>query len=429
MLLCCLVWLFCLRLLQVNNFIYQGVVSNQQVEQMLKEAPKTFVSPSNNFLAEYALFDQYGEIIESNVEGKKRNELAAFLQADAYNIHVSRYTYENGSTIIVRWFYRAEFVNPVLRSMLPPFEYLWLATLGVALVLCLVFNTLWLGRYLGAKLKLFSDVSMKVGAQKLDFTIPHAGILEYDQALDAMEHMRQALYRSLSSQWAAQQEREAEMAALAHDLKTPLTLVGGNAELLLEEELPKSSRKMVQTILASNNRAKQYVACLLEASTGVDEAFECISLPAMFDELCHITMTFAQDKNVSLQTTNSLSGTAYMQKNHLLRALANVVQNAIEHTPSGGSVYLDGIMIDGGGWQITVRDEGNGFSQSALHHATKRLWRDDTARSINGHNGLGLWFAAQVVKTHAGELMLDNCDLGGVVTILFLRDHSNEMLV
>lgn len=152
-------------------------------------------------------------------------------------------------------------------------------------MLCLLLNTLWLRRRLAAKLKLFSEISEKVGAQDLDFKMPHAGIREYDQALDAMEHMREALYDSLSSQWADQQKREAEIAAVAHDLKIPLTLVGGNAELLLDEALTVEKRKMVETIVASNDRVKQYVASLLEASTGSEEAFEDASLPAMFDDL------------------------------------------------------------------------------------------------------------------------------------------------
>ena len=274
MLLCCMVWFTGLARLQNNGVVYRGVVSNQQVEQMLDGEPKAFVSPGDDFLAEYALFGRNGEVLESNVEGKKLEVLTGFLQNGASNIDVSRHIYADGSTVIFRWKYRAEFADPVLRNMLPPFEYLWLTTLGAALVLCLLFNTLWLRRRLAEKLKLFSEVSEKVGAQELDFVIPHAGIREYDQALGAMEHMREALYSALSSQWAAQQEREAEIAALAHDLKTPLTLVGGNAELLLEEELPESSRKMVETIMASNNRAKQYVACLLETSAGADEVFE-----------------------------------------------------------------------------------------------------------------------------------------------------------
>ncbi len=418
MLLCCMVWFTGLARLQNNGVVYRGVVSNQQVEQMLDGEPKAFVSPGDDFLAEYALFGRNGEVLESNVEGKRLEVLTGFLQNGASNIDVSRHTYADGSTVIFRWKYRAEFADPVLRNMLPPFEYLWLTTLGAALVLCLLFNTLWLRRRLAEKLKLFSEVSEKVGAQELDFVVPHAGIREYDQALGALEHMREALYSALSSQWAAQQEREAEIAALAHDLKTPLTLVGGNAELLLDEELPESSRKRVETIAASNDRAKQYVASLLETSVGADEVFENTSLPAMFDELCRSITAIAEAKKVSLQTQNDLEGAVSIQKSHLLRALGNVVQNAIEYTPAGGNVYLEGSMVDGG-WHITVRDEGPGFSKAALHHATERLWRGDAARGTDGHNGLGLWFAAQVVKTHAGQLELRNCDSGGVVTIKF----------
>jgi signal transduction histidine kinase len=226
------------------------------------------------------------------------------------------------------------------------------------------------------------------------------------------------LYSSLSSQWAAQQEREAEIAALTHDLKTPLTLMGGNAELLLDEELSESSRKMVATIISSNDRAKQYVASLLETSTGTDEAFENTSLPAMFDELCQRTIAIAEANRICLHTQNGLEGAARIQQDHLLRALGNVVQNAIEHTPAGKNVYLEGRMVDGG-WQVTVCDEGPGFSKAALHHATGRLWRGNAARGADGHNGLGLWFAARVTKTHTGRLELQNCDSGGVVTIKF----------
>ena len=119
-----------------------------------------------------------------------------------------------------------------------------------------------------------------------------------------------------------------------------------------------------------------------------------------------------------MKVQNDLNGSANIQRDHLLRALGNVVQNAIEHSPVGGNVYLTGSMADGG-WQVTVCDEGPGFSKAALQHATERLWRGDTARGADGHNGLGLWFAAQIVKTHEGQLYLSNAKSGGVVTIKF----------
>lgn len=416
MLLCGLTWMRLLMYLYGIDAAYRPSVSGQQVRRMLLGTPEVFVPPRGDFLPEYALFAPGGEMIQSNVEGRRLQALEALLQQAADQGYATRHTYADGSTVVLRWRYRAEFKDPVLRGMLPPFEYIWLGTLGAALLLCLLFSTLWLRKCLAGKLALFSAVSEKIGAQALDFSIPHAGIREYDQALDAMEHMREALQSALSAQWAAQQKREAEIAALAHDIKTPLTLIGGNAELLLEETLPEQQRKMVETIAASNERARRYVAGLLDAQE--EEAFESYSLKDLFDELCQSVASLAHAGGVCLQTQNRLAGDACVQKERLLRALGNVALNAIEHTLRGASVHMQGCMTQDG-WQITVADEGPGFTQAALRHATERLWRDDTARAADGHSGLGLWFAAQVVKAHAGELALHSGKTGGVVTIRF----------
>ena len=64
-----------------------------------------------------------------------------------------------------------------------------------------------------------------------------------------------------------------------------------------------------------------------------------------------------------------------------------------------------------------MRDEGPGFSRAALKHGTERLWREDAARTADGHNGLGLWLAPEVVKEHGGELKIQNYDSGGEVIL------------
>ena len=91
--------------------------------------------------------------------------------------------------------------------------------------------------------------------------------------------------------------------------------------------------------------------------------------------------------------------------------MGNLLDNAIEYTPSGGTVFLKGSMTEKS-WQLTVFDQGPGFTKEALAHGTKRLWRGDTGRNLDGHRGLGLWIAAQVVKSHSGELELNNWERG-----------------
>ncbi len=421
-LVCCVIWYAALSFLESREIVYPGHIGNQQVEHLIERSPDTFQKPSDDFLAEYALFDKTGNLLVSNVEGEKRNALLK--QTNKNSVDTLQHTYADGSYAIFKWHFRKEFSDPVLRASLPPFEYLWWATLGIACMLCWLLNAMWLRSRLVEKLQLFRDVSEKVGAQELDFPMPYAGIKEFDQALNAMEQMRQALYSSLSSQWAAQQQRDSEMAALAHDLKTPITLIGGNAELLLEEDLKDEHKKMVETILESNGRAKQYVSSLLEASRGEDEPFECTSLEAFFAELCRNAKPVAQAGQINLASLNHLSGCVTMQRHHLLRAIGNVVQNAVEYTPEGGTVTLEGTMVEDG-WQVVVRDEGPGFNKAAMLHATERLWRGDSARASTGHNGLGLWFASQVIQNHAGQIQLCNSNNGGVVVMKFRQKVEN----
>lgn len=444
--LCFILWSFAMTQMRRAGFILHGSVSNQQVEELLAGDPKTFVSPGDEFLARYALFDQDGKILETNANEKTREELSNYFRQGDGGQQPSRYTchtYRDGNTVVIRWHYRAEFASPALRRLLPPFEYLWWGTLCMAGILCLLLHTLWLRRYLAGKLRLFGEVSRKIAAKDLDFTVPWAGIAEYDQALEAMEQMRKALYQSLSAQWEAGQEREAEIAALAHDLKTPLTVAGGNAELLLEEELPESSREMAETIEASCRRAREYVAALTDTALGVEEAFESTALALWFDQLFYRGEEYARSRKVTLKQENGLAGRDRLQRERLHRALLNVIINAVQHTGEGGCVYLEGRMenweeLDRGGegfrekesgegekqrnghsWEVTVRDEGPGFSRAALRHGTERLWREDHSRGDREHSGLGLWFAAQVIRAGGGVLELGNWERGGMVTVRF----------
>ena len=90
------------------------------------------------------------------------------------------------------------------------------------------------------------------------------------------------------------------------------------------------------------------------------------------------------------------------------------------------AVIKKNLLVESNGWKIIVRDEGTGFSKAALQHATERLWRDDIARSRNNHNGIGLWFALQVVKMHSGQINLQNYDCGGMVTVEFQYTLTSE---
>lgn len=419
MLVCFMTWSFVMSILEQKGIVCSGSEINHQVEAILGRSDGKFTEPDEQFPGEYVLYDTSGTVLKTNVGKAIAEDQNKFSNVSGYAAHLSRRTYTDGSTALIRWHFRKEFTDPALRQTLPPAETLGLLLLGAGLLLSLLLHTLWLGKFLGKKLKLFQAVSEKVAAQELDFTVPHAGIREYDEALDAMEEMREALYQALTAQWAAQQQREEEIAALAHDLKTPLTLAGGNAELLLEEELSQDHERLLRKILEATVRAKEYVTSILEVSAGTEEEYEPTDLRGWFEKLQKNALTAAEAKGVDLIIDNGLSGYWNMQQERLLRGIFNIVLNAVEYTPKGKTIYLEGKMTENG-WQICVRDEGKGFDEEEIRHAAERLWRGEKSRRTDGHHGLGLWSAAQVIRANRGELRLGNWGKkGGEVLVRF----------
>ncbi|HEY1428453.1 MAG TPA: sensor histidine kinase, partial [Candidatus Tumulicola sp.] len=106
------------------------------------------------------------------------------------------------------------------------------------------------------------------------------------------------------------------------------------------------------------------------------------------------------------------------------RALLAIAHNAIQHAPDGGTVHLE-VRGDDEDVRIIVRDDGAGFSEDALAHATERFWRGDGARGRGG-TGLGLTIAETLVVANGGHLALGNAPNGGAVVTIALRRRDGE---
>ena len=104
------------------------------------------------------------------------------------------------------------------------------------------------------------------------------------------------------------------------------------------------------------------------------------------------------------------------------RVLANLVDNAIKHTPPGGHVWILASR-ENGGVQVTVSDDGPGFSKEDLPRVFEKFYRGELARSrATGGAGLGLAIAAGIVDAHGGRIWAQNSDSGGAVVSFFLPD-------
>ena len=131
--------------------------------------------------------------------------------------------------MIVRYQMVAKFSDPFLREIFPNAEFLMLF---IALLLFLteaVLTARNFGRYLKRRLDTLTEIAAKVGQEDLDFEREYSDIREVDDVLGALFKMKEALQRSLEEQWESRRQKQEQIAALAHDIKTPLTIIRGNA--------------------------------------------------------------------------------------------------------------------------------------------------------------------------------------------------------
>ena len=166
--------------------------------------------------------------------------------------------------MIVRYQMVAKFSDPFLREIFPNAEFL---ILFIALLLFLteaVLTARNFGRYLKRRLDTLTEIAAKVGQEDLDFEREYSDIREVDDVLGALFKMKEALQRSLEEQWESRRQKQEQIAALAHDIKTPLTIIRGNAELMQETESMEEIRAWDQEILDNAAELERYLAVLQE---------------------------------------------------------------------------------------------------------------------------------------------------------------------
>ena len=277
-------------------------------------------------------------------------------------------------------------------------------------------------KYLGKKIDKLLTVVYKIEQQDLDFEIQKSKLFEVDQALDALDHMRIALRQSLSKQWYDDKMRQDQLSALAHDLKTPLTIIRGNTELLFETSLSTEQRECAEYIENSSLQMQDYVQTLIEATKSWDSYQPCMKkvnmgsllmrLKNQIDGLCAVN-------NITLHWDCG-QYPAYITADHdlLIRMLVNVLSNAVEHTPQGGNVTFE-VWEYNNELSFRITDTGTGFSDEALKHATEQFFMDDDSRNSKSHYGIGLYVAASIAKKHGGKILLENSVVasGAKVTI------------
>ena len=197
---------------------------------------------------------------------------------------------------------------------------------------------------------------------------------------------------------------------VAHDLRTPLTAVRGNAELALARERePEAYRAALARVLEAAEAAQATLDTVLdvaEAEAGIALDLAPLDLDAVARDVAGLYELVADEKGVRLAVEAGDAGTVRADRQRLRRALANLVDNAVKYTPPGGGVVISTGRGGGEAW-VRVRDTGVGIAPDDLPRVWDRLYRADGARHERGL-GLGLALTRAVTEAHGGRVTAES---------------------
>jgi signal transduction histidine kinase len=271
-------------------------------------------------------------------------------------------------------------------------------------------------RQLKKKGQVILQITDKIKAQDLDFDIKPSGVKEIDQILEGMEDMRNTLKEALETQWRLEQNRKEQISALAHDFKTPITVLKGNIDLLQGSELADEYKEYIKDAKVSLEQIETYLSQLLEvtrAERGYLINKQRIELSEILYETVSALKQIANEKEITI-LTEKMEETLFLSADKILleRVFYNLISNALDYTPKKGIIKII-LMTDKSSAIISVIDSGCGFSQNALKHGMEQFFMDDSSRGRKNHYGLGLYIVASIVKQHNGTMQLENDELTG----------------
>jgi signal transduction histidine kinase len=234
----------------------------------------------------------------------------------------------------------------------------------------------------------------------------------------------EALFRDLAARIEAQMAqlqsvdaaRREMLANLSHDLRTPLTTLLAHLESLQMDEPPLTDperREYVAVAMRQGKRVAHLVEQLLEAAKL--EARQIVANPESFpigELLQDVAQKFAltaRERGIAVEVDAAAATTMVTGDFALLeRVLDNLIDNALRHTPTGGSVTVQS-DVRGERVRISVTDTGPGLTHEEAERAFERFYRGDPGRSSrSGQSGLGLAIVKSILELHGSDIAVES---------------------
>lgn len=277
---------------------------------------------------------------------------------------------------------------------------------------CSFLSALWLTRRFTSEHRRIATTLHRIAHGDLYARAPMGNA---DPDLEQWAHDLNGLAERLGDLIRSQQQF---IANAAHELRSPLAALYGELQQSLRRERSAEDYKAsITQALHATRRLKQLADDLLTLARAEHskQEFEPVRLRGVFEEVARELGPEILEKGVRLEAELgelSVQGRPV----DLQRLLRNLVDNAVRHSPNGGSVRCSA-RSEGAHTILQVKDEGPGVSETERERIFEPFFRSPETRSLAQGSGLGLSIAREIARAHGGDLRVENAAKGAIFSV------------
>ncbi len=285
---------------------------------------------------------------------------------------------------------------------------------GIALGLALFLSTMLIAQML-RPLRALSRATERVAEGDMPDEVNLKTHDELGRLGDSFNHMLDSLKRS-------ETVRQTMTADIAHELRTPVTIIQGTLEAILDG-IYDASEETIAPIYDETLHLGRLIDDLRDlalAEAGElrleKEPIDIAELVQQVAETAFLSREDAPNLHIDMP---KLLPKVQLDRKRIRQVIANLLSNAIRYTPADGDVYIH-VRRTNGRIEMSVSDTGPGIKPEDLRHLFERFYRADPARGRSAGSGLGLAIVKQWVEAHNGTIEVENRKSGGARFVIHL---------
>jgi two-component system OmpR family sensor kinase len=266
----------------------------------------------------------------------------------------------------------------------------------------------WISGRIVRPIQMISETAAQISATSLNRRIETMAL---DQELIQLGTVLNATFGRLEHSFARLTQFTADA---SHELRTPLAVIQSQMELALgKPRTPEAYQQTLEICLKSSDRMRSLIDGLLLLARTDAERLEMRPVPVDLRDIAEDAISQLQDKataaEIELECVVPEDNLNIMADSRFLAQIpANLIDNAIQHTPAGGKISLE-VRRDGDKAVLTVKDTGCGIAAEHIPHLFERFYRIDAGRSRrHGGSGLGLAICRSLVEAHNGTITCES---------------------